>query len=118
MPEHLVALQHIPTRDARRGERSRIALPIFPERTNGQSRHERGAIRPQDHADDPPHGNSFMAVRRLFVVLALLCGLAAGIAASSAENRAIVLASTTSTQDSGLLDYLLPIFTAKSGIAV
>jgi tungstate transport system substrate-binding protein len=59
-----------------------------------------------------------MAARRLSVALALLCGLAAGIAASSAEDRAIVLASTTSTQDSGLLDYLLPIFTAKSGIAV
>ena len=59
-----------------------------------------------------------MAVRRLSVALTLLCGLAAGIAASSAEDRAIVLASTTSTQDSGLLDYLLPIFTAKTGIEV
>ncbi|KJC36437.1 tungstate ABC transporter permease [Bradyrhizobium sp. LTSP849] len=59
-----------------------------------------------------------MAVRRLSVALTLLCGLAAGIAPSSAEDRAIVLASTTSTQDSGLLDYLLPIFTAKTGIEV
>ena len=59
-----------------------------------------------------------MAVRRLSVALTLLCGLAAGIAASSAEDRAIVLASTSSTQDSGLLDYLLPIFTAKTGIEV
>ena len=59
-----------------------------------------------------------MAVRRLSVALTLFCGLAAGIAASSAEDRAIVLASTTSTQDSGLLDYLLPIFTAKTGIEV
>ncbi|KJC53545.1 substrate-binding domain-containing protein [Bradyrhizobium sp. LTSP857] len=59
-----------------------------------------------------------MAVRRLSVALTLLCGLAAGIAASSAEDRAIVLASTTATQDSGLLDYLLPIFTAKTGIEV
>ena len=59
-----------------------------------------------------------MAVRRLSVALTLLCGLAAGIAASSAEDRAIVLASTTSTQDSGLLDYLLPIFHGKTGIEV
>ena len=59
-----------------------------------------------------------MAVRRLSVALALLCGLAAGIAASSAEDRAIVLASTTSTQESGLLDYLLPIFHARTGIDV
>lgn len=59
-----------------------------------------------------------MAVRRLSVALTLLCGLAAGVAASSAEDRAIVLASTTSTQDSGVLDYLLPIFRAKTGIDV
>src|SRR5947209_10618641 len=58
-----------------------------------------------------------MAVRRLSVALALLCGLAAGIAAS-AEDRAIVLASTTSTQESGLLDYLLPIFQNKTGIEI
>ena len=59
-----------------------------------------------------------MAVRELSVALALLCGLAAGIAASSAEDRSIVLASTTSTQDLGLLDYLLPIFKNKTGIEV
>lgn len=59
-----------------------------------------------------------MAVRRLTVAFALLCGLAGGIAASSAEDRAIVLASTTLTQDSGLLDYLLPIFRDKTGVEV
>lgn len=59
-----------------------------------------------------------MAVRRLSVALALLCGLAAGVAASSAEDRAIVLATTTLTQDSGVLDYLLPIFRDKTGIDV
>jgi tungstate transport system substrate-binding protein len=41
-----------------------------------------------------------------------------GIAASSAEDREIVLAATTSTQDTGLLDYLLPIFREKTGIEV
>ncbi|WP_035966916.1 substrate-binding domain-containing protein [Bradyrhizobium sp. YR681] len=59
-----------------------------------------------------------MAIRRLSVALALLCGLAAGIAASSAEDRAIVLATTTSTQESGLLDHLLPIFHDKTGTDV
>ncbi|QIO35952.1 substrate-binding domain-containing protein [Bradyrhizobium sp. 1(2017)] len=59
-----------------------------------------------------------MAVRRLFVAFALLCGLAAGVAASSAEDRNIVLATTTATQESGLLDHLLPIFRAKTGIDV
>ncbi|MCE1237348.1 MAG: substrate-binding domain-containing protein [Hyphomicrobiales bacterium] len=33
-------------------------------------------------------------------------------------DTSIVVASTTSTQDSGLFDHLLPIFTAKTGIAV
>lgn len=59
-----------------------------------------------------------MAVRRLTIAFALLCSLAGGIAAASAEERAIVLASTTSTQDSGLLDYLLPIVRDKTGIEV
>lgn len=59
-----------------------------------------------------------MAVRRLSALFALLCGLAAAVAASSAEDRAIVLATTASTQESGLLDYLLPIFRDKTGIDV
>ncbi|MBR0816013.1 substrate-binding domain-containing protein [Bradyrhizobium diazoefficiens] len=59
-----------------------------------------------------------MAVRRPSVAFALFCGLIAGVAASSAEDRAIVLASTTATQESGLLDYLLPIFREKTGIEV
>ena len=35
-----------------------------------------------------------------------------------AEVRSFILATTTSTQDSGLLDYLLPIFKEKTGITV
>lgn len=35
-----------------------------------------------------------------------------------AEERSIILATTTSTEDSGLLDYLLPIFKDKTGIRV
>ena len=37
---------------------------------------------------------------------------------AQASERFITLASTTSTQNSGLYDYLLPIFTAKTGIGV
>lgn len=55
---------------------------------------------------------------RLSVAFVLFCGLTVGVAASSAEDRAMVLASTTLTQDSGLLDYLLPIFRDKTGIEV
>ncbi|WP_407185103.1 substrate-binding domain-containing protein [Bradyrhizobium centrosematis] len=55
---------------------------------------------------------------RLSVAFALVCSLIASAAALSAEDRTIVLATTTSTQDSGLLDYLLPVFRDKTGIEV
>jgi len=35
-----------------------------------------------------------------------------------AEDRSIVVASTTSTQDSGLFGHLLPLFKARTGIDV
>src|SRR5450432_4916196 len=35
-----------------------------------------------------------------------------------AQNKSIVVASTTSTQDSGLFEYLLPLFTQETGIDV
>ncbi|OQM75092.1 extracellular solute-binding protein [Manganibacter manganicus] len=44
--------------------------------------------------------------------------LAAGSTAAPAQDKSIIVASTTSTQDSGLFDYLLPLFKAKSGIDV
>jgi tungstate transport system substrate-binding protein len=50
-------------------------------------------------------------------LLGLFCAIVNG-APASAEDRSIVVASTTSTQDSGLFGYLLPIFTAKTGIEV
>jgi len=50
--------------------------------------------------------------------LAFGLGLSAMTGAAQAEDRFITIASTTSTQDSGLFDYLLPIFTKKTGIQV
>ena len=47
---------------------------------------------------------------------AVLVMVAAGLAQSA--ERFIVLQSTTSTENSGLFDHLLPIFTAKTGIEV
>jgi tungstate transport system substrate-binding protein len=55
-------------------------------------------------------------IRRMALGLMIVILAACGVA--QAEERYIVVASTTSTQDSGLFDYLLPIFTKKSGIAV
>jgi tungstate transport system substrate-binding protein len=52
-------------------------------------------------------------LRRLLLVLALhLPG------AALAQDNSIIVASTTSTQDSGLFGYLLPLFTARTGIVV
>jgi len=45
-------------------------------------------------------------------------GLLAGPVAARAYQRSIVLASTTSTQDSGLFGHILPLFKAKTGIDV
>jgi tungstate transport system substrate-binding protein len=46
-----------------------------------------------------------------FGMFALVCG-------ASAQERTITVASTTSTEQSGLFGYLLPRFTSASGIAV
>jgi tungstate transport system substrate-binding protein len=53
--------------------------------------------------------------RRLFVCLAALLAFAAP---AVAQEKSIVVASTTSTQDSGLFDHILPLFKAKTGIDV
>ncbi len=54
--------------------------------------------------------------RFLAVTLCVLGMLAGG--AAGAEERFITLASTTSTEQSGLFRHVLPLFTAKTGIAV
>ncbi|CAH2400722.1 Tungstate-binding protein TupA [Mesorhizobium ventifaucium] len=57
--------------------------------------------------------------RRLFTAIALiLTFLASSGALASAQEQSIVVASTTSTRDSGLFDHILPLFTTKSGIEV
>jgi tungstate transport system substrate-binding protein len=56
--------------------------------------------------------------RRLFASLALVALAAAFPAAALAQEKFIVVASTTSTEDSGLFKHILPIFKAKTGIDV
>lgn len=51
------------------------------------------------------------------VALWALAPLRHAVAAADSE-RSIVVASTTSTQDSGLFEYLLPLFRAQTGIVV
>ncbi len=52
------------------------------------------------------------------VALAWVAVLAVSASASPAPTRYITVASTTSTENSGLFDYLLPRFQRKTGIAV
>jgi tungstate transport system substrate-binding protein len=59
-----------------------------------------------------------MPNRFLSFAMALCIGAVAAYAPAIAEDRSIVVASTTSTQDSGLFGYLLPIFKARTGIEV
>src|SRR6195952_4492849 len=59
-----------------------------------------------------------MAFRFSSLAFAVFFGGLVSAAPAVAEDRSIVVASTTSTQDSGLFGYLLPIFKARTGIEV
>jgi tungstate transport system substrate-binding protein len=59
-----------------------------------------------------------MPNRFLSFAVALCVGAVAAYSPATAEDRSIIVASTTSTQDSGLFGYLLPIFKARTGIEV
>ncbi len=63
-----------------------------------------------------------MNTRRTFIAIALgslaLGALLLATPPAIAQDKSIVVASTTSTQDSGLFGHILPIFTKKTGIAV
>jgi tungstate transport system substrate-binding protein len=56
-----------------------------------------------------------MFIRSLLFIAAIVMSLATQ---AVAQDKSIVVASTTSTQDSGLFEYLLPIFKEKTGIDV
>src|SRR6185295_6308181 len=58
-----------------------------------------------------------MPNRRTMVALATAVAVL-GAAPALAQDKSIVVASTTSTQDSGLFGHILPLFKAKSGIDV
>jgi tungstate transport system substrate-binding protein len=59
-----------------------------------------------------------MKHHRFLLTSAAAFALLSGMTASHADQPYIVLASTTSVDNSGLLKHLLPIFTKESGIAV
>ena len=57
-----------------------------------------------------------IAIRMLITFLGLL--LATNGHAADAASRNVILSTTTSTQDSGLLDVLVPLFEKQSGYSV
>ena len=61
-----------------------------------------------------PSASRLPRILRLFAAV-LLCGMSAGV---PAERASIVIQSTTSTANSGLYDYLLPLFEEAHGIKV
>lgn len=58
------------------------------------------------------------AVLAVFLTLVLAVGMAANASAAPGKMKNLILATTTSTQDSGLLDVLIPIFEKKTGYFV
>ena len=58
-----------------------------------------------------------MLARRT-LILAVAVAAALGTSPAPAQDKSIVVASTTSTQDSGLFGHILPLFKAKTGIDV
>ncbi len=55
---------------------------------------------------------------RLGTIAALAACALAPVPAAAADPKTVILATTTSTQDSGLLDALLPVFEKKTGYVV
>ena len=57
-------------------------------------------------------------LNRRYLIAAALGAAVMAAPPSFAQEKSIIVASTTSTRDSGLFDYLLPKFKAKTGITV
>ena len=55
---------------------------------------------------------------RRALVAAIILGIFTVVPPAYTQEKSIVVASTTSAQDSGLFEYLLPIFKQKTGITV
>src|SRR5262252_3787494 len=66
----------------------------------------------------PPLISGGYMFNRRALIAAITLGVAIVAPAAYAQDKSIVVASTTSTQDSGLFEYLLPIFKQKTGITV
>src|SRR6185369_14239219 len=99
-----------PRRAVRAGACGRFSRP--PEDAGSRR------LRPRRSRDLIIRTGAAMPNRFLSFAVALCVGAVAAYSPATAEDRSIIVASTTSTQDSGLFGYLLPIFKARTGIEV
>src|SRR5262249_44262734 len=67
---------------------------------------------------DPGRGAAMQTRRVLLGAVVAVATITGFTGAAFTQEKFIVVASTTSTQDSGLFGYLLPLFKAKTGIDV
>src|SRR4051794_7947258 len=80
----------------------RLPMPLFFS--------EKGLFASANHY---PRGGT---MKKIVLLAVLLCTLVAPVAQGA--SRTVILATTTSTQDSGLLDVLIPAFEKESGYQV
>ena len=59
-----------------------------------------------------------MFYRRCLIAAMVLIAITSAAPIANAQDKSIVVASTTSTQDSGLFEYLLPLYKKKTGVTV
>jgi tungstate transport system substrate-binding protein len=67
----------------------------------------------------PIMGGDVLSRRKTILAFIVVLGIAIFLSGHAlVQEKSIVIASTTSTQDSGLFEHLLPLFTEKTGITV
>ena len=59
-----------------------------------------------------------MFYRRCLIAAMVVIAITSAAPIANAQDKSIVVASTTSTQDSGLFEYLLPLYKRKTGVTV
>jgi len=59
-----------------------------------------------------------MFYRRCLIAAMVVIAITSAAPIANAQDKSIVVASTTSTQDSGLFEYLLPLYKKKTGVTV
>jgi tungstate transport system substrate-binding protein len=72
----------------------------------------------QPSGEKMKHRNLIITLVLLFAVMLSACAPVATPAPTKLENPNLILATTTSTQDSGLLDVLIPMFQEQTGYTV